>query len=107
MSNLFGNLSSDPRMQRQALISRYSAARTNLLLMIDFSLVNILMLATNSGMYFLFSASIPYFITDIGMTLCGKYPEEFYQGSGLAERRILNLGKHAESSINLENPFSF
>ena len=80
MSKLFGNLGDDPKMQRQALISRYSAARSNLLLMIIFSLVNILMLATNSGMYFLFSASLPYLLTDLGMTFCGMYPDEYYEG---------------------------
>ena len=80
MSNLFGNLGNDPKMQRQALTSRYAAARTNLLLMIVFSLFNVLMLAANSGVYFLFSASIPYLLTDLGMMLCGMYPQEYYEG---------------------------
>lgn len=80
MSNLFGNLSNDTGMQRQALVSKYSAARLNLLLLIVFSAINLLMLATNSGTYFLFSASVPYLITDLGMFLCGMYPEEFYEG---------------------------
>lgn len=80
MSNLFGNLSDDPRIQRQALISRFAAARSNLLLLVVFSAINLLMLATGSGTYFLFSASVPYLITDLGMFLCGMYPEEFYEG---------------------------
>ena len=31
-------------------------------------------------MYFLFSASIPYLLVDIGMLFCGLYPKEFYTG---------------------------
>lgn len=80
MSNLFGNYANDPKMQRQLLTSRYSAARSNLLFMILFSVVNILMLASNSGMYFLFSASVTYLLTDLGMALCGMYPDEYYEG---------------------------
>ena len=80
MSNLFGNISGDPRMQRQALISRFSAARVNLLLMIIFTAINLLTLTTGIGSYFLFSATVPYLITDIGMALCGMYPQEYYEG---------------------------
>ncbi len=80
MANLFGNVSNAPQTQRQALVNKYSAARSNLLIVVAFSLVNILMLATNSGTYFLFSASVPYLLTDIGMALCGMYPPEYYEG---------------------------
>lgn len=80
MANLFSNVSSAPQTQRQALVNKYSAARNNLLIVVAFSLVNILMLATNSGTYFLFSASVPYLLTDIGMGLCGMYPPEYYEG---------------------------
>lgn len=80
MANLFGNVSNAPQTQRQALVNKYSAARSNLLIVVAFSLVNILMLATNSGTYFLFSASVPYLLTDIGMGLCGMYPPEYYEG---------------------------
>ena len=80
MSQLFGNLSNDPRMERQALASKYSAARSNLLLVVVFTALNLLLLATNSGTYFLFSASVPYLIGDLGMFLCGRYPEEYYEG---------------------------
>lgn len=79
MSNLFGS-SNDPRMQRQIWTSRYNAARSNILFMVIFSAFNLLMLATNSGAYFLFSAAVPYIITDTGMFFCGMYPKEFYTG---------------------------
>ena len=60
MSKLFGDFNGDPRIQRQALVSKYSAARSNILLMVIFSAINLLMLATGAGTYFLFSASVPY-----------------------------------------------
>ena len=80
MSQFFGNMSNDPRVERQALVSKYSAARSNLLLIVVFTALNLLLLATNSGTYFLFSASVPYLIGDLGMFLCGRYPDELYEG---------------------------
>ena len=79
MSNLFGNFNDDPRIQRQAMASKYSAARSNLLLLVIFSAINLIMMATGAGTYFLFSASVPYLITDLGMFFCGMYPEEAYE----------------------------
>ena len=79
MSKLFGDFNGDPRIQRQALVSKYNAARSNILLMVIFSAINLLMLATGAGTYFLFSASVPYIITDIGMFFCGMYPKEMYE----------------------------
>ena len=82
MSKLFGNLSNNSGMQRQALESRYLAARSNLLLVVIFTAVNMLILVTNGGSYFLFSASVPYILTSIGMYLCGMYPAEYYPEGG-------------------------
>ena len=82
MSKLFANFGEDPRIQRQALASKYSAARVNLLLVVIFSLVNIITLSTGLGAYLLFSATVPYIIVDIAMTFCGMYPEEFYEEIG-------------------------
>lgn len=82
MSKLFANLSEDPRIQKQALINKYSAARVNLLLVVIFSLVNIISLSSGLGSYLLFSATVPYIIVDIAMTFCGMYPEEFYEEIG-------------------------
>ena len=81
MGNLFNtSVGNDPRAVRQMHNTRFNAARSNLLLVVIFSLVNILLLTTNSGLYFLFSASIPYLLVDIGMLFCGRYPDEFYTG---------------------------
>ena len=78
MSNIFGNFGDDPKIQRHALKSRYSAARINLLLMIIFSLIKLVALITNSRLSFPFSASIPCLLVDLGMALCGLYPAEYY-----------------------------
>ncbi len=70
----------DPRMERQALISKYNAARINLLAVVAFTVFNIVTLALGSGSYFLFSANAPYMLTFLGMFLCGMLPEEYYVG---------------------------
>lgn len=64
----------------QTVRTRYDQSRMNLLLVAMFSLINVIMLATNQFTYFLFSAAVPYLITDLGMSYCGRYPEEFYEG---------------------------
>ncbi len=58
--------------------ARYNKSIANLLLVVIFSAINIVMLATNSGSYFLFSAIIPYYIVDYGMFWSGMYPAEEY-----------------------------
>ena len=80
MLNLSSSFNDDPRMQRHALTVRYSAARINLLLFIVFSAINLILLALNTNTYFLFSASIPYLIVQIGRLYCGMFPEEYYTG---------------------------
>ncbi len=64
--------------ERQSLEAKYLNSRHNLLIVLIFTVVNILLLVTNSNSYFLFSAYIPYLLADLGMYLCGKYPAEFY-----------------------------
>ena len=78
MANLFKNQKNAALTPRQLYESRYKSSRYNLILVIAFTLVNMLLCLTNANTYFLFSASIPYLLTDLGMFLCGKYPEEFY-----------------------------
>lgn len=64
--------------QRQMLENKYNAARHNLLLVVIFTVINVIMLVANANSYFLFSSFIPYFLVDLGMYLCGKYPIEYY-----------------------------
>ena len=76
---LFGNFYADPRMEKQALISKYNAARLNILAVVIFTAINMVSLATNPGSYFLFSANTPYMLTFFGMFLCGMLPEDYYK----------------------------
>ena len=91
MANLF---SKKPNVQtlspRQKYEQKYNTSRHNLLLVFAFTLINIILLATNSNMYFLFSSFIPLYITDLGMFLCGSYPEEYYIEAGLEGMEFFN-----------------
>ena len=64
--------------ERQILENKYLSSCGNILLVLIFSLINVVLLVINSNTYFLFSAYVPYFIADLGMTLCGLYPAEYY-----------------------------
>lgn len=80
MANFLNNNSTvQQRSQREILCSRYQSSRHNLLLVIIFSLINIVLLVANSGSYFLFSAFIPFMLVDDAMFYCGLYPAEFYE----------------------------
>ena len=80
MGSLFMKQSNSRNIsQRELLTSKYHSGRHNLLLVVVFTVVNLVLLLTNSGSYFLFSAYIPYFLGDLGMDLCGKYPAEYYE----------------------------
>lgn len=87
MASFFSNnQQAEPVFQRAVNENKYNSARANLVLVIAFTLINIILLVTNSNRYFLFSAYIPYFVMDLGMFLCGKYPAEYYgnEFSGMA-----------------------
>ena len=64
----------------QMLENRYKSSISNLLIVVAFTAVNIFLLVTNSNSYFLFSAYLPYFVADLAMYICGKYPAEYYYG---------------------------
>ncbi|MBQ2812785.1 MAG: helix-turn-helix domain-containing protein [Clostridia bacterium] len=66
------------RAKPGTLEAKYFNSISNLLLVVAFSVVNIILLLLNSGSYFLFSAFIPYLAVDSAMFLCGLYPEEYY-----------------------------
>lgn len=68
----------NPASPRQHYMQKYNTSRMNLLLVVGFTAINILLLVANADSYFLFSAFIPYFLTTMGMLLCGRFPEEFY-----------------------------
>lgn len=65
---------------RIALENQYKISRGNLMIAVVFTLVNIILALVGGDIYFLFSASIPYYLVVYGMVLCGKMPAEFYEG---------------------------
>lgn len=52
--------------QRQIAQEKYKAARSNLIAMITFTLLNILLLFTGSNVMMLFSATVPYYAVIVG-----------------------------------------
>lgn len=85
MAKLFSNKNVQQLSQQEVLTNKYMSARHNLLLVVIFTLINIVLMLANSNTYFLFSASIPYYVVNMGMYLCGKYPQEYYAGMGEVE----------------------
>ncbi len=82
MANFFSNQNGNMNQglsERQILANKYNRSRSNLLLVAIFTAINILMLTLNSGSYFLFSATIPYFLISISMEYCGMFPAEWYE----------------------------
>jgi len=65
--------------QKTILELRYKGARNNLLWVVIFTAVNMLLVLTKSTMYFLFSASVPYYLTYFGLLYTGKMPAEVYE----------------------------
>ena len=91
MAKLFSkNNLTQPLTPHQKYAQKYTTSRMNLLLVVIFTAINIVLLATNSNVYFLFSAFVPLYITDLGMLLCGRYPEEAYIEAGLEGMEFLN-----------------
>lgn len=52
---------------REYLERQRASGRNNLLLVVIFTVINLVMLLTESNTYFLFSASVPYYFTAFGM----------------------------------------
>ena len=74
---------------RQIYEQKYWTSRMNLLIVVIFTIINIVLLVTNADSYFLFSAFIPYFIVTIGMIMCGRFPADFYT-DGLEDIEFLD-----------------
>lgn len=68
--SILPNETQTPRMQ---LERQYATARFDLLLLIAFTVINLLMLVSQTFTYFLFSANLPYFLVDLGMYFGGVY----------------------------------
>lgn len=63
---------------RQAYETKYKNSRANLIFVVVFTVINMVLLITQSDTYFLFSAFIPYALVAFGMSICGMYPAEYY-----------------------------
>lgn len=61
------NKTNDHRPSHAVAQQRYSVARHNLLLMIALTVVNLILLAFNSGVMMLFSATVPYYAVLVGI----------------------------------------
>ena len=80
MGKLFKNQQTQQMSPRAMMEAKYNAGRANLMLALAFTLINLILLLANGSTYFLFSIFVPYFVADLGMFLCGKYPAEYYTG---------------------------
>ena len=69
------NAPTSPKLMYQ---QRYNSARYSLLLVVIFTAINCIMCAFGSDSYFLFSASIPYFIALTVAMYCGVMPDYYY-----------------------------
>ena len=79
MGKIFGSVKGGEQLtERQILQNKYNGARSNLILAIAFTAVNIGLLFIDGSSYFLFSIFVPYFIAFMGMMITGKLPEEVY-----------------------------
>lgn len=76
---IFQNRNMQNVSYRTTLETKYQTARMNLLLVVICTLVNMALIMFGNTTYFLFSASIPYFLVRIGAECCGKFPAEFYE----------------------------
>lgn len=74
--------------QKNHLEMQYRTARMNLLLMAIFTAVNIAFISFGNSTYFLFSASIPYFLVFLGAVTCGRMPAEYYEQFGETPEHI-------------------
>lgn len=79
---LFQNRSTQNLSQRVQLETQYRTARMNIFIMMIFTLVNMVLILFGNETYFLFSASIPYYLVTLGVVNCGRLSDEFYTKAG-------------------------
>ena len=91
MGNLFNKSqqNAQPLSERALLENKYNSSRYNLLLVVIFSLINVLICVFGGDTYFLFSASLPYYIAFMGAFLGGIMPDEYYFEMGIAKEELL------------------
>ena len=75
---------------RYSLEDKYKKSRYNLLLVLVFTVINIVLPAVGSDTYFLFSAYLPYSVVILGRVMCGMYPIEYYGGGSASDYNFLD-----------------
>lgn len=74
MAQRFGFARGQVQTPKEAYSLKYNSARSNILLVILLTVVNIGMLLFDGNTYFLFSAFVPYFLVGTGMLMTGRMP---------------------------------
>ena len=77
-------------MNASPLQRRYNNARYNLLLVVIFTAINLVLLATGSDTYFIFTATVPYILGIFGMIYTSMMPTEFYVEAELIGMEFLD-----------------
>lgn len=79
MASIFRtNVNNQQLSERQNLQNKYNICRANLLLVMIFSIVNMVLPAVGSQSYFLFSAFVPFFLAYLGADATGMFSDEYY-----------------------------
>lgn len=67
-----------PMNEREKLIRRATSARVNIVFLICLTVVNIALLFFDSNTYFLFSASVPFYLIEFAAFFTGSLPASAY-----------------------------
>jgi len=84
MANKF--FKSNQPSARAILERQYKDSRSSLLVVIIFTVLNVILALFNGDIVFLWSATIPHVIVALSMYFCGLYPPEAYEGVGTFPR---------------------
>jgi hypothetical protein len=81
-----------PTTSQLELVTRqYNSYRNNLLIMVGFTVLNILLLVANADFYMLFSASVPFYSVFLAMFFGDKLPVDYYTDFETGEVYYFNL----------------
>ena len=77
MGIFFSNTTDNQQVSpREALQSKYNSARSNLLWVLAFTVINIVLLFADGSTYFLFSLFVPYALVLLGMLFTGRLTDK-------------------------------
>lgn len=82
MGIFFNKVSAGPISPRAELLRKYELGRSNLLLAIVLTAINIFAPLFGADFYFMFSIFTPTTLNSMGLFWCGMYPEEVYAEAG-------------------------